>query len=426
MSNDMDIRMIHMIDTFFAWVRRLFGRDKLVPPTCDAPPPSTAPHERAREPSAHLPMASKKPPMRKKKAPPLDTAPSSLSELLDSLDGTFQAVRLPTMKGSWLSKDSVIGLRKLGVHVPNPWAMLWASEGPVCVDTRKAMPGLMSVSLCGATVHRESGRVYPSIMFGIKAAKLPYNVTQRAGVPYQFGMAYPFQGEMLWVYLWLTIDRATGAIQICDELRPRVVKVPCAHPASRRTAGGRSRSYSVSQWQKPQMLIADGESQMRKDADMTAMSLFRALFNWWVARDERWSVVVKKNGERVTFAIDKTMTRSYFADRDKSIKSKAGTTKKIIHFVRAFERKNGSYVKEHVRGLREFEWNGYHCAVTAPHFNGVTTADFSLASVDEDDLTNEGHYALSKVGKLLADMEDDLPGAVAAAHARIEQRRQMH
>jgi hypothetical protein len=32
------------------------------------------------------------------------------------------------MKESWLERDSVVGLKKLGVHVPNPWVADAAKE----------------------------------------------------------------------------------------------------------------------------------------------------------------------------------------------------------------------------------------------------------------------------------------------------------
>ena len=69
----------------------------------------------------------------------------NFSELLDHLEHTFDNVKLPTLNESWLHKDSVIGLKKLGAHVPNPWLVKWHEEGAV-VDISKPLPAIMCIS----------------------------------------------------------------------------------------------------------------------------------------------------------------------------------------------------------------------------------------------------------------------------------------
>ena len=43
----------------------------------------------------------------------------NFSDLLDGIESTFEGYKLPMESASWLNKDSVIGLKKLGAHVPN-------------------------------------------------------------------------------------------------------------------------------------------------------------------------------------------------------------------------------------------------------------------------------------------------------------------
>ena len=135
---------------------------------------------------------------------------------------------------------------------------------------------------------------------------------------------------------------------------------------------------------------------------------FRACFNWWINRQERWSVAVKKGGDRVTFSVDKSLTKKYFADRDKTVKTVNGQTKKIIHYVRGHDRnQNGKItkVKEHIRGLNSFIWKSYNCLVTAPEFQTLPTAQFDVAPEEKEEW-ERGYISASKVGKLLSDTEE--------------------
>jgi hypothetical protein len=126
-------------------------------------------------------------------------------------------------------------------------------------------------------------------------------------------------------------------------------------------------------------------------------------------RDSRWNVVVKKNGERVTFGVDNSQTSYYFKDRDKSVKTATGQTKKIVHYVKKHERKvndKTTVVKEHIRGLQEFDWAGYHCQVISPKFQAQTAATFTAPGEDGSSMEPSNVVYLSKVGKMLADAEE--------------------
>ena len=124
-----------------------------------------------------------------------------------------------------------------------------------------------------------------------------------------------------------------------------------------------------------------------------------------VARD-----ISRLHGERVTFGVNNDQTPYYFKDRDKTIRTPTGQAKKIVHYVKEHERKYGdkiTMVKEHIRGLQEFEWAGYQCNVISPKLQAKTAANFTLPSedVEVDEDTSNVVY-LSKVGKALADSEE--------------------
>ena len=359
-----------------------------------------------------IPMVeeARAPPARRARADKSE-ARRNFSELLDHLESTFDAIKLPPDKLSWLTKDEITGLRRLGVHVPNPWLML-VNDDPATIRC-DVSSGVYPSFLCVTMAHSDQvpaltddAQVPLKIIFGIKQKKLPAMVTQHPGVPYQFGFAFEVDGKLFWIGMFITIRRS-GEIILCDELRTRDVVIPITNAAERRRHyGGATRTVHVRGW-KPSVLIEDPPKPGQMDPKTWTKNVVRGTFNWWVTRDSRWSVAVKKKGERVTFGVEQENTKRYFADRDKTVKTTTGATKKIIHYVREHERKkaNGGVttVSEHIRGLREFDWKGFHCIVTAPKFHGATAAAFDVPA---ETLPPEKGVCLSKVGQVLADWEE--------------------
>jgi hypothetical protein len=107
-------------------------------------------------------------------------------------------------------------------------------------------------------------------------------------------------------------------------------------------------------------------------------------------------------------------TKKYFADRDLTVRTENGNRKKIIHFVSEHERTvkdKKVVIKEHLRGLNKFTWNGYDCVVTAPKFSRLDTVVFDLAPEQEEDLmhlVNEDAklIGMTKVAEILAKKEE--------------------
>ena len=328
------------------------------------------------------------------------------SELLDKLEHTFNNVKLPTMDGSWIAKDSVVGLKKLGVHVPNPLLMCWDNEKKL-VDVTKPLPAIMCISQSSEHTVNTQKRFYAKFIFAIKMDKLPWHVSKQTGVPYQFGMSFDMDGKLLWVNMYITVNRKTGVISFCDELKTRPHTVP-AKSSNSRKANGKSTVFYTKSWGPAEYL--EDEERSINECKVIAQNYFVAMHDWWSERDNRWNVVVKKNGERVTFGVNNDQTPYYFKDRDKTIRTPTGQAKKIVHYVKEHERKYGdkiTVVKEHIRGLQEFEWAGYQCNVISPKLQAKTAASFTLPSedVEVDDDTSNIVY-LSKVGKALADSEE--------------------
>ena len=390
---------IPFLERFMARVRSWFHRG--VPIVVDATPIGE---------TSQAPVAVPEQPKKERKPrTPRKEDRRNLSELLDNIDASFDTYRLPNLKESWLAHDSIIGLRKLGTHVPNPWEMPWRdNEDDIKVDVSRTMPALMCICIGHKETRQNSGgdHIYPDIMFAIKHKKLPWYVAYHAGVPYQYGAAFRLDGRLFWIHMWFTINRKTGAMQACEELRTITNVIPIKNPASKR-GGGRSHVVTKRAWAQPSFFENDNHSvaHMR----LSSKNVFAAMFNWWVKRDDRWNVVVKKNGDRVTFGVNQDQTSFYFKDRDKSVKTASGQTQRIVHYVKEHDRiVSGKHItiKEHIRGLREFSWAGYQCLVTSPKITGKTTASFDSEGLDADDSDGTDVVYLSKLGKLLAQAEE--------------------
>ena len=316
----------------------------------------------------------------------------TFSDLLDNLEYTFNSVKLPTMTESWLERDSIVGLKKLGVHVPNPW-ILELEDKDARVDVAKLLPAIMCISTATAGSFGDKKRIYPKIMFAVKLKKLPWQVTHKSGTPYQFGLAFDLDDKLFWIRMFITVSRSTGAIQFCDELRVKEHKI------------SREKSFFNKTWASSAYL--EDDLRTVEENKRVSKNLFVAMHNWWSERDSRWNVVVKKNGDRITFGVDNSHTPFYFKDRDKSIKTATGQTKKIVHYVKEHERKVGdktTVVKEHIRGLQEFSWAGYQCQVVSPKLQAQTAAIFDMPG--DDEVSSENVIYLSKLGKMLAETEE--------------------
>lgn len=323
--------------------------------------------------------------------------PQTLSELLDHLEETFASYKIPTQATVNLSADSRLGLRKLGAHVPNPWNMPWSDDcKELKVNVANGMPSMFFIS---TPLHKYNtdDKVNISFMFAIKHRKLPWNVEKKTGTPYQFGLTFR-DCKLFWLTAWIVV-KADGSIEICKEHQHKHIPVI--------VNGKFKTSYKKKMFGEPE-LVADYQSE-GKQGDLIVKNAFRASFNWWNERKNRWSVAVKKDGERITFAVDKSLTKKYFADRDKTIKTPSGRNKKIVHFVKAHERDYGgkiTKVREHIRGLNNFNWKGYQCLVTAPEFQGLVTAQCDIGATEVEDLMPKDYIATSLVGLKLAAAED--------------------
>jgi len=321
--------------------------------------------------------------------------PSTLSDLLDSLKKMFEVIQLPTAM-SWIPADERVAFVRLGIYVPHPWEMRWVKYGnPVCVDNTKILPAMMAV----AFPHNDSEKhLCPHILFCFKLNKLPYGVQPLKGHPYRVGAVYNLDGKLIWMTMHIVIDPETGEITTCREAKQAIVDV-----------GDKHRTRYNKKWSGDPSLIDshDPEKYTKDEYLHTYKVTFKSVFDWWVGRrTESWNVSVKKNNRKLTFSIGRAETKRYFADRDKTVNKK-----KIIHYVTQHQRmvRNKSItIKEHLRGLDTFSWNGYDCKVTAPKFSDVTSVIFQIPGIEVDETNIErGKFVGAKqLAEILSNNEE--------------------
>lgn len=344
----------------------------------------------------------------------------TLKGLLDNIEDTFHSYTLPFSKYSWIPKNTATGLRKLGVHVVHN--DLWRLDDTVVNEAALAkMPGIFCVNF-GFAKYDSPKALHACAIYGVKVFKLPSFVSKHNGTHYQFGLALrqgrnscnDTEKDLVWLYGYITVT-SKGALIIHEEMKPRTHIVPIKNAATRRAVGSKVLHYHNKEWGKaaiadwcvPAEQLSVAESVVT--GDYVCKLEFATAINWWVKRNENWSVAVTHKGDRVTFAVPKEHTSKYFKDRVK-VTTANGNTRPIVHYVKEFERANGSVVKDHIRGLADFDWHGYMCHVTAPKFNGQLSSEFEMSSeeFDEDEgiPRSAGMVDISKIGSVLAELEN--------------------
>lgn len=411
------------LPTFIAawtWVAQLVSRWRAEPvPAAPVVPTATPTPEIKAEPAPveslqpepgpppEAPIEAAKPRRvrRSKTQEPADV--STFSELLDHIDGSFETMRIPPIKGNWLPKEEIRALYKLGIYVPTPW-QLEMVERP-SMEPGIALPSIASAAMVPKRMDSDPGRVHPRFAFAIRSPRLPANVEQVRGKAFRFGYAVALPHKehdqtsaphSFWVWAWIVV-REDGSIVAPSELRPVVHQINHRRLSAATTS--RRSNYVAREWLRPSMMT--DEDREPQELENYLLNVFRQLMLWWMSRDQRWSVGVRKHGQRITFSIDPEHTAAYFADRNKTI-AVDGRSKKIIHFVREHARVNGSIVRAHVRGEREFEWRGAHCAVTAPQLYGRITTIPTFAPIDPEDVDSTPHISMGAMTEILADTED--------------------
>jgi hypothetical protein len=123
------------------------------------------------------------------------------------------------------------------------------------------------------------------------------------------------------------------------------------------------------------------------DHDDDAQHFLTELFKESIQRNEmsQYSmtrVAATRGAETAVFSVNIRRTSYFFQDRDVTV-GEDGSRKRIFHFVRPHVRADGTEVKAHFRGEREFSWAGYDIKITVPGRDHFDLADMDLGAEDE-------------------------------------------
>lgn len=336
----------------------------------------------------------------------------SLSDLLDRLDDAFASIRMPESKHSWpMRRTDVAALKKLGPFVPDVWRSVSGDRDDSLINPN-GLPSLAVAHFISSRIQEESkkngegkegqGKIFPRFIFAIKHERLPEGVERYAGTPYMFGVAFCMTDEpgedkqherIWWVWCWVVVSKS-GRVIIPNEKRDithRVLRRRKNHD------GRRQETFTTRNWYSQS--LARFHDDAGKEADERTKKWlcaeFKTLIVWWRSRSKSWSVSANKLGQRMTFCIGQRRAVTYFRNRDRTALASDGKRKRILHIVREHIRSTGSVVKQHVRGIADFVWNGYECHITAPTLTGyVVSAEYDVDPVEYDETDPEIEKAL--------------------------------
>ena len=308
----------------------------------------------------------------------------TLSELLDELDYTFDAMKIDYGRLSYLSKPDVKGLKKYGVSVIPE---LFNKEvEKTSIDSGAELPSILFMAVNAGELTSEKRFMKPDFFFAIKQKKCPWFVAKQAGVIYNCGFGYRDvqDKKIVWINFYITVSKSR--------------EVQCTHYLSNRTVQTPTGMYNKKSW----VVYNWGRDDLE---DGYVSKSVAHHFNTWIGKRAMWSTTVERDGHRAIFYVDPRETKAYFKGRDKTV-TENGSTKRIIHLVEEHERKylNGrvAVVREHIRGLNKFSWKGFDCYVASPKFHLDVQAFAAPADdVDENDVGVGKKYMTTS---MLADM----------------------
>jgi hypothetical protein len=369
--------------------------------------------------------ASKVPKRKRQKRKPATSDPhlSSLGEVLINVDQVFKDYLATWDSYSWIDKKNAKGLRKIGTHVSSHEisnairgkmkANKEALDKIFSKENFANLPTIGVVSFGDSVGDQEDDyRRSPTLSFFIREHKLPHYVDKCNGVHYLFGLAYrgPKQlmkedeDKLFWCAGYVTIRPSKG-LYLHKELHPKLRTIP-THPRrngkkdrTMKSRRGHSHSYVAKEWNQAQIAteLVSGDPENKNILNDEEHDIVKGLlFDFqesvlvWMDRNNHWSVSIFKNKDKLTMAVPYKQTKRFFKDRVK-VKNDNGQTKRIIHHVQEHDRQVSEgkvvRVKEHIRGLADFQWRSYRCHVTAPKFNGLLSSQLTgIETVDEDEV----------------------------------------
>lgn len=134
--------------------------------------------------------------------------------------------------------------------------------------------------------------------------------------------------------------------------------------------------------------LPDEYHRYAKAAGISAEQYLGAIFvnalnSYEISQHSMIRVDVSKDRLHAAFGVSVTRTPYFFKDRDVTV-NVDGVKQRIFHIVRGHVRADGTKVKTHFRGEREFSWKGYQVKITVPVRDHTPVENFDLFTHDGD------------------------------------------
>jgi hypothetical protein len=116
-------------------------------------------------------------------------------------------------------------------------------------------------------------------------------------------------------------------------------------------------------------------------------------------------VAATKGDITAVFGVNIRRLAYFFQDRDIEL-NESGKRKQVFHMVRAYVRQDGTAVRFHFRGTRQFTWAGYDVLITVPGRDHLMLNEIDIGATDEywiDEKEQKKFLRWPEVGKKLAD-----------------------
>lgn len=317
----------------------------------------------------------------------------SSKSLLNGLDPIFENIEFLT-KGTSIKQ----AVKSFGVHVSNSMEQ-YELEGNVLNEIKAY--GAPTV-ICSTIPYffDDSNNLCNTIFFAEKCSRIPrvefpknehiYKTTQVLSVPNGKFKTKPIEFDFI-----LGVNKITGKIRVLRFLKLNAIQIKSKN----------KRGYTEITQQEWKLGSAPQLEDHQKtiDPEKFTCDIFETVFKMTMARENSINIYAKKNKFKCTFCVPQDKWKTFFKDREPVVID--GKTKRIFHFVSAHARKNGSYVRTHCKGLREFNWNGYDIKIVVQGKHGLSQADFGITGTDETYIDSiKGTLTLGQVGKNLEPM----------------------
>lgn len=187
---------------------------------------------------------------------------------------------------------------------------------------------------------------------------------------YRVYACWKLDGKHYWVSCHAAISNS-GQITLLREMLGERLSLP---------NGG---SYVKRYWDTPKIFDNDNGSRIK--------TVISAAFAFCARKENYWVISVKKEGKRMNFAIPREETKHYFSDRD-TVVSNGKKRTKIMHYVEGHHRATSAgttWVRPHIRGERQFVWNGYQCNIKAPEFGGKEAGAFDVGGSAPEEINGK-------------------------------------